>query len=404
MSTLPALGYSTNLHAAESLADIDQFLAGFTNDIRCRLGWSDIGVDLRLGSQAIAELSHPSCVAALRRRLDSVGARAHSINAFPLLPFQTDVVKHNAYRPDWTEEQRASDTTALIALALALCDDEQVTISTVPGSYRPFGPHHNNPVLIATALGTWAAAAAQAWRQTGRTVLLCLEPEPWCFLESSHDVATFWTGALADHGVEACTIAMRGDRRAAQQAIARHLGICFDTCHTSLAFENQAEAVTRISRAGARIAKCQFSAAPEVRNPHRDQAGVAALRALAEPRFLHQTCAATAGGVLSKVQDLDQLDTCLALLPEAIAVRSHFHIPVFRPVKDHGLSSTIADSLAGLNACIAAGCRHISVETYTWSVLAPDQRDIATGTARELETLAHAVKNQALPSVTNDLP
>jgi hypothetical protein len=103
---------------------------------------------------------------------------------------------------------------------------------------------------------------------------------------------------------------------------------------------------------------------------------------------MHQTAAASASGSLSKVQDLDQLDLCLSRLPNATAVRSHFHIPIFRPAQASGLSSTINDSRKGLDACVAAGCTHISVETYTWSILAEHERDALDGTVRELQHLA----------------
>lgn len=382
------LGYSTNLHAAETVDAVVAFLGGFTNDARTRLGWSQLGVDLRLGSQAIAELADTAACARLRKALDAAHASAHSLNAFPLRPFQAAVVKMDAYLPDWTEAERERDTTALIPIALALSDEPLITISTVPGSYKPFGAQRNDPARIASALGRWAAAAARAERDCGRRLVLCLEPEPWCFLETSAEVAAFWSGALATHGVAAASAALDGDVRAARAAVATHLGICFDTCHTSLAFEDQAAAVARMQAAGARIAKCQFSAAPEVRDPHRDRAGTDALRALAEPRFLHQTCARAADGRLSQVQDLDRLDECLAACPDALAVRSHFHVPVFREPVASGLSSTIADSRAGLAACIAAGCTHLSVETYTWSILAAYQRDVLAGTVRELATLA----------------
>lgn len=385
---MPPLGYSTNLHAAETVDEVIAFLGGFTTEARSRLGWERIGVDLRLGSRAIAELADTARVTALRRALDTAHASAHSINAFPLRPFQAAVVKMDAYLPDWTEMERERDTAALIPIVLALSDEPLITISTVPGTYKPFGPERNDAPRIAAALGRWAAAAARAHHDTGRTIVLCLEPEPWCFLETSAEVAAFWRGALAQHGVAAATALLDGDAAAARHALATHLGICFDTCHTSLAFEDQAAAVRRMQDAGARIAKCQFSAAPEVITPHRDRAGTDALRALAEPRFLHQTCARAADGRLSQVQDLDQLDACLAACPDAVAVRSHFHVPVFREPTATGLSSTIADSRAGLAACLAAGCTHVSVETYTWSILAADQRDVLAGTVRELATLA----------------
>lgn len=387
--TLPPLGYSSNLHAAETVAELERVLATFTSEARQRLGWPRIGLDLRLGSAAIREMTRdPGALARLRRALDQAGASAHSLNAFPLRPFQAAVVKADAYRPDWTEDERTDDTLAIIPVALALSDEQLVTVSTVPGSYRPFGAAKNDHAIIAANLGRFAGHAAKSRRTNGRTVMLCLEPEPWCTLETSHDTAAFWRGPLATAGVAAAMQVLDGDERAARSAIAEHLGLCFDTCHFSLAFEDQRAAVERLVAAGVPLGKCQFSAAPEVRDPHRDAAGVAALRTLAEPRFMHQTAAVSASGSLSKVEDLDQLDTCLARLPSATAVRSHFHIPVDREPQPGGLSSTVADSRLGLTACLAAGCTHVSVETYTWSILAAHERDALAGTARELAALA----------------
>jgi len=385
------LGYSTNLHAAESVADLCDSLSSFAGQARERLAWERLGVDLRLGSQAIAELAEPASLKRLRATLDKAQLSAHTLNGFPLGHFQADIVKRDAYLPDWSEEKRLTDTLALLDIALALSDAPLVTISTVPGSYRPFGTQRNDATLIATALGRWAASAARRKRDTGRTVVLCPEPEPWCFLEHSHDVVAFWSGPLANAGLAACRAALDNDERAAQTALREHLGVCIDTCHLSLAFEDQTAAVQRLRDAGVRIAKCQVSAAPEVIDPGNDPEGLTELRELAEPRFLHQTAACSANGSLSKVEDLDQLDECLARLPAATAIRSHFHIPLFREPVERGLSSTVRDSLIGLRACLAAGCTHIAVETYTWSVLAKRERDALEGTIRELGFLAGAV-------------
>lgn len=379
------LGYSTNLHAAENLAELLARMVPFAAAVRAELGWDRLGVDLRLGDRALADLAQPGATLRLRRALDAAGLAAHTLNGFPLREFQAARVKEQAYLPDWSEPARLISSLRLLDAALALSDDALLTISTVPGSFRPFGPARNNAAVIAANLGRWAAAAHRVWLATGRTVVLALEPEPWCLLENSHDVAWFWRGPLAEHGITAATAEVGSDGAA---AVARHLGVCVDTCHLSLAFEDQAEAVSRMAKAGALIAKCQFSAAPEVANPASDPAGVAALRALAEPRFLHQTAARSATGSMVKALDLDQLDQLLARLPGATAVRSHFHIPVFRPPLPSGLSSTITDSAAGLAACLAHGCTHIAVETYTWSILAATDQDARTGTTRELRHLA----------------
>ncbi len=388
----PPLGYGTNLHAAETVEEVCAALAGPATRIREQLGWDRLGVDLRLGSLALAE--GQAGLDRLRRTLDAQGLSAHTLNGFPLRPFQAAVVKREAYLPDWSERERLDRSLDLLRAALALSDAPEVTISTVPGTYRPFGPPRTDAAVIAANLGRWAAAAACVQRDTGRSAVLCLEPEPWCVLETSADVAAFWRGPLATHGLAAATAALDGDAATARAALARHLGICFDTCHFSLAFEDQAEAVARITAAGARIAKCQVSAAPAVRDPGRDPAGVAALAALAEPRFLHQTAASrrSASGwePPQRVEDLDQLAALLACLPEAAEVRSHFHVPLDFNASGRGLASTIADTRAGLAACVAAGCPHLAVETYTWAVL-PQAGDPVAGTARELRWLAAAL-------------
>lgn len=375
------LAYSTNLHAAESAAGIAEAMARFAGPLRAELGWERLGVDLRLGLEALA-----GDLAALRRTLDAHRLSAHTLNGFPLRPFQAARVKEDAYRPDWSERERHDATLRLIDAALLLSDEPEVTVSTCPGSYRPFGPQANDPAGFAAALGRWAAAAHRARERSGRSVVLCLEPEPWCTLETSWDVARFWSGPLAGAGAAACTAALDGDAVLARAVLARHLGVCFDTCHLSLAYEDQAAAVARMTAAGARIAKCQVSAAPEA--DARDAAQVAALAAMDEPRFMHQSAAGDGCGSLAKVQDLDRLGECLARLPSATVLRSHFHVPIDAVRLGNGLLTTAADSRAGLAACRAAGCAHLAVETYTWPLLAGDEAARRAGTHRELETLA----------------
>lgn len=381
MRGMQPLGYSTNLHAAEGADAIADALARFAGPLRAELGWERLGVDLRLGLAALA-----GDLVALRRTLDVHRLSAHTLNGFPLRPFQAARVKEEAYRPDWSEPERHAASRQLIDAALLLSDDAEVTVSTCPGSYRPFGPVANDADGFAAALGRWAADAHRARDRSGRSVVLCLEPEPWCTLETSWDAAWFWRGPLAGAGLAACSAALDGDSAAAQTALARHLGICFDTCHLSLAFEEQAAAAARMTAAGARIAKCQVSAAPVA--DARDPAQVAALAAMDEPRFMHQSAAGDAAGSLSKVQDLDRLGECLARLPGARELRSHFHVPIDAQRLGNGLATTAADSRAGLAACLDAGCTHVAVETYTWPLLAGDEDARRAGTRRELETLA----------------
>lgn len=376
---MPPVGYSTNLHAAETLDEIVAVVVPAAESVRRRLGWRCLGIDLRLGLAALRtpDWSH------LRRALDHAKLSAHTLNGFPLLPFQAGCVKEDAYRPDWSEAERLTASMQLLAAAFALSDEPLVTISTVPGSFKPFGKARNRGETIAAALGTWAAAAARAERTHGRRAVLCLEPEPWCTLETSAEAIAFWRGPLATAGVHSAADGLDGDLAAGRAAVARHLGLCFDTCHASLAFEDQAAAVAALTTAGVPIPKCQFSAAPEA----GDRQARNLLAALHEPRFLHQVAVRDARGTVHRALDLDRLDD---LVDIEGPLRAHFHIPVDR---EHfgALRSTVAESRAGLVALAAAGCTHVAVETYTWSLLAAYEEDRLAGTARELASMTEAM-------------
>ncbi|HAT09169.1 MAG TPA: sugar phosphate isomerase [Planctomycetes bacterium] len=380
MRPLP-LAYSSNLHPAETCAEIAQALRVFAGPLRRELGWDRLGVDLRLGSLALS-----GDLGLIRAALDAERLSAHTLNGFPLRPFQAERVKEDAYLPDWSEAARLADSLRLIDAALLLSDEPEVTVSTCPGSFRPLGAGRNDPRVFAAALGHWAAAAHRVRVSTGRSVVLCPEPEPWCQLETSWDVAAFWSGALAEDGLRAAQSALDGDAAAARLALDRQLGVCFDTCHLSLAFEDQAAAAQRMRAAGARIVKVQVSAAPQADLTRAGQAE--ALAAMAEPRFLHQSAAQDDTGSLVRCVDLPDLPAMLARLPQARLARSHFHVPIDATALANGLATTAADSRAGLAAAAAVGQPHLAVETYTWPLLAADETARRAGTARELATLA----------------
>lgn len=378
---MPPLAYSTNLHAAETPDEIAAALAAFAGPLRARLGWKRLGVDLRLGLAALA-----GDWGELRRTLDRLHLSAHTINGFPLSPFQAARVKERAYLPDWSEAARLDASLRLLEAALALSDEPLVTISTSPGSFRPLGPGRNDQRAFARALGRWAAAAWQAARRTGRRVVLCPEPEPWCTLETSWDAAAFWRGPLAEDGLAAAARALDGDCEAAAQAVAGHLALCLDTCHLAVMGEDPEQAVRRLADAGVPIAKVQVTAAVQADARMAEQ--LQALAAMAEPRFLHQTALFADDGSCARCADLDGLDEARRRLPHAVRARSHFHVPIDRDTLANGLATTAAEARRALAAALAAARPHLAVETYTWPLLAADEADRLEGTARELATLA----------------
>ena len=166
-----------------------------------------------------------------------------------------------------------------------------------------------------------------------------------------------------------------------QDALRRHLGVCYDVCHAAVEFEDPAASVAALRDAGIDIAKLQLSSALKVRPV--DEAALAALRPFDEPVYLHQTMARRNGEVV-RYLDLDQ---ALAAAGTAEGEwRSHFHVPVFLEEMEH--FSTTQDFLREILALHRSSpiSDHLEVETYTWDVLPEQYRnvDLSSAIAREL--------------------
>lgn len=393
------LAYCTNLHPGEGLAELAAQIAPFVTGLRERLGWAQIGLDLRLGSRAIAEArADERLLLAFRRSLDACGAVVTSINAFPLSPFQAERVKERAYEPDWGDARRIADTLALLHIVPRLTDSPVVTISTAPGAFRDTWSSAHQPAVLAAAWGTWAGEAAQVARAGGPRCILCPEPEPWCTLPGLQSAAVFWQESIALFAVAAAAGRLGGDQQLASQAVANHLSLCLDTCHAAVRFEDGPACVRALAAAGCVPWKAQVSAAPSVDDVRSNPGAVQSLLAMAEPRFLHQTAVRDRAGQIHEVVDLDALPGLLARLEGRVAaVRSHFHIPLDREPAANGLGSTATEGLATLAALRAlGGGRHISVETYTWSILG-DNTKALEGTARELAWLSERLAVRPQP-------
>src|SRR5699024_625996 len=109
------------------------------------------------------------------------------------------------------------------------------------------------------------------------------------------------------------------------------IGVCVDTCHLAVAFEDAAEAVPALRSAGIPVVKAQVSAALQVDQPGQD-AGRAALEDYTEDRYLHQVREQRGDHLASLpgVAARDDLPDALTG-PQALAGdgpwRVHFHVP-----------------------------------------------------------------------------
>jgi sugar phosphate isomerase/epimerase len=354
------LTYCANVHAGETLSDVLEMASRFAGPVRCRLGVAEMGLGLWLSRTALTELRAEG-LARLRDALADEGLFAFTLNGFPYGDFQAAVVKRRVYHPDaGTEERRTYLRELAEALTSLLPDDlDAGTISTLPLGHRG----EAGLDLEARALDQLCGLAqdlARLRERTGKSIRVCLEPEPGCLIETTPEAVRFFTEALPDaarrHGVEAA-------------AWQEHLGLCFDACHQAVAFEDAAAALRSLRAAGVAVGKAQLSSALVVRAPGSAEAR-RLLAGFDEPRFLHQARAQRDDGGLAAVDDLPEA----AQLPADRPWRVHFHVPIHRALV--GELGTTRDFLEAALGELRRWDRlpHLEVETYTWSVLPEGER------------------------------
>ncbi|MCC5830782.1 MAG: sugar phosphate isomerase/epimerase [Phycisphaeraceae bacterium] len=361
---------------------------------------------------------------ALSDALAAAGVRLVACNGFPFEAFHDPVVKHRVYTPDWTTEARRDYTIDLAHLlagvrlevlarplteplpgkdsgsfpgalpGAGLLPGAGVGISTVPVGWPgdSVGDESDRLALAGVRIAEVIGALARLEEETGRWLMLELEPEPGCLLDTSDDLVDF---------VERFVL-----RPAGESATHRYLGVCHDVCHAAVMGEDQRECLLRYIRAGITVGRLQVSSAVQVDPARRDPAErselLETLRKWAEPRYLHQTM-------------IHREDTGEARLfddlPEAIAAaerdaslldhhwRIHFHVPLFMD-RIGALNTTQSQ----IDECLAAAqllptLPAVEAETYAWHVLpkAGDTTgDIEQGIARELAWLSDRLVHHGL--------
>jgi sugar phosphate isomerase/epimerase len=381
------LTYCTNVHAAESWDEVRRVLATEVRAVKARVSPErPFGVGLRLGARAVAvyELTAPARLEAARAELDAAGLYVFTLNGFPYGAFHGTRVKEQVYRPDWTEPERVRYTLSLVdALAGLLPRGACGSISTVPGCFRARSAEPAAREQMIQNLLTVAARLVELERASGQTLVLALEPEPACFLETSPEVLDFfraglWSGRVLSRFAELVQV----ERSRAEGLLRRHLGVCLDACHAAVEFEPALQVFGALRAAGIAVPKIQVSAGLALDTG--DAVARAALGEFADDVYLHQVVV-RAGDELRRYLDLPA-----ALEAERDRFgsgewRIHFHVPVFEP--ELGPFASTRDELRELLIGAELSESRLEVETYTFGVLPERYRaaGIAEAVARELE-------------------
>jgi sugar phosphate isomerase/epimerase len=366
------LTYCLNVHPGEAWSDNLATLRTTVLAVRDLVSpGKPFGLGLRLSAAAAATLHDPANLAELSAFLTSEDLYVFTVNAFPFGRFHGGPVKENVYAPDWRSPQRRDYTDQVATILAALIPAGGTgTISTVPLSWKPWihSPAALDPILDHLT-DSVAHCAAIATRQN-RDILLALEPEPGCLLETTAETIAFFNDHLFTRGATLLAAKTGSSQSAARDIIRHTLGVCLDTCHAALQFEDPAESLRQYEAEKIRVPKIQISSA--LRTDASPQS-LAALRPFCEPVYLHQVKARTPSGKILSWPDLPE---ALEALPTAGAeeVRIHFHVPLHF-TRSGPLNSTASLLTPEFLAQIQSNpLTHLEIETYTWDLLPPSLR------------------------------
>jgi len=370
------LTYCANAHPGETLDDVFDAIRRFAGPIRSELEVEAMALGVWLSAAALRELGGRDGAPRLRDALAREQLFAFTFNGFPFGNFFADVVKHDVYRPDWSTESRRDYTHELAHVLAGVLPDDlfEGTISTVPLAHRKLAGSATEAEALRN-LCRLAEDLARLRDRSGKSIRVCLEPEPGCLLETTGDALSVFAEKLPE-------IALRGGF--STEAVFHQIALCFDTCHQAVAFETAEESLAALSRAMVPVAKVQLSNAVSIPDP-RDPDARAALERLDEPRFLHQVRARRSDGSIAGVDDID----AVAELPDDRPWRAHFHVPIHRDrlaelETTRGFLEDAARVLADRTEI-----PHLEVETYTWTALPHGDRpdgdaELIAGIADEL--------------------
>lgn len=367
MRTFP---YCLNIHPGETLADVYDAIGSHTLAVKARVSPdAAYPVGLRLAATAAEELAGRDALDAFKAFLSERDLFVTGINGFPYGTFHRTTVKTAVYEPDWSTPERLKYTGRLAtALARLLPEGETGSVSTVPLSYKTAVDSETSRTVFVRSLAVMAECLQLLHQEHGREIVLALEPEPDCLLEDTDGLLGWFENEFLYEGTLWLSRSRRRTKDEAETLLRTYIGLCFDTCHFAVGFEDPLTALRRCENAGLRVARVQLSAA--VRTVVSD-ASLERLAAFIDPVYLHQTKISLPLGRILSLPDLTAETLKTAALHTGRELRTHFHIPLFY-AGDGILESTRTDLTPAFFAHVQNRRYPMEIETYTFDVLPPE--------------------------------
>lgn len=387
------LTYCLNVHPGETWEQ--QFQAIRDNTLMIRDAVTEgrssrrFGLGLRLSALSAQQLLEKKELALFKTFLDEEELYVFTVNGFPYGQFHQTEVKDRVYQPDWTQAKRREYTETIARVLVDLLEEgETASISTAPLTFKGWFDWQKNispglEQLVETAYTLW-----QSYKQSGRRVVIALEPEPYCYPETTLELLEVFD--VLRHGVGPKVLNRYGvSPSEAAEIVQNHVGACFDTAHQAVEFEDLTESLQSLLDAEVPIAKVQLSAALEV-DPSvvpREK-----LECFADTTYLHQSYIQMKDGTIQRYVDLPELlaKKTLDAFMSFSSLRIHYHWPLYQHAAREGITSTSPLLCGNFAELLCAGkCPQWEIETYTWNVLLKNTNqppiDVRTGIVREFE-------------------
>lgn len=382
------LTYSTLVHPGDDWEQMWESLTTYVPKVKARIAHNQrFGVSLRLSANSAQTLVRSAAERAkLKKFLSDNDMYLYTVNAFPYGAFKGTVVKEQVYEPDWRSEERTRYTMNVAEVLADVCPaDVAPSIQSAPLGFKPRVTGDDVVASYTDHVLRVAAHLVELEARSGRTVTLALEPEPYCFLETTDETVDYFTRHLySGAAAEALARLAHIPISEAHVALRRHVGVVFDICHQAVEFENIAESLQKLVDAGIPIFKLQEAAALHM--PQVTQSIVDTLKRYAKTIYLTQTVEKK-NGKLTRFLNLEDAFAAWENDPGPREWRTHFHVPVF--LDDLGPFRTtrfaIEDALRFHK--LKPLSRQLEIETYTWDVLPDNLKtgDIVDYVCRELD-------------------
>ena len=356
------LTYSLNAYPVRNVQDIERAVFVHAEEIKNNIHTlrnDAFGIGLWIPSSVLETCMNEAWFDSMKEKLNTHNMYIFTINGFPYSQFHNTRVKEQVYVPDWTSKKRQDYTQNLAdTLSRFLPEGMQGSISTLPLMFGRNRPEHEIKTAVQRLMDT-VLYLRKIDAQKKKHIILALEPEPGCFLETTDTVIELFTHIIPTYGFPYIRDTYGISVRDAREYISRYLGICLDIVHAHVMFEQPYEVIRILHANNIKIAKIHIGAAlilPQIEHNISDT-----LSQYNDDVYLHQTVVRDTSGTLHYFQDI----------PEALQAsfagewRIHYHLPLTKKVHEKAYRHSHTTYHTLFRYAYQLGVRHFEIEIYT---------------------------------------